>query len=131
MDESKDREDRELAEQQWRALSAEDRESLREAARRAIAESHDLHRAPYEEVALPEVVDEIVIKMLTRMHAEWRARIEEHTTDEDFARWIVEESNHLSPDYPDGAPEDVLVDAIMDRARRERPEALKARRRRT
>ncbi len=53
--------------------------------RRAIAESPDVRRVPYEEVALPEVVDEFVIKMLTRMQAEASARIEEHVTDEDVS----------------------------------------------
>jgi hypothetical protein len=123
MGQSKDREDRELAEQQWRELPAEDRELLREAARRAIAENPELLRAPYEEVALPEVVDEIWIKWLTRMQAEARARVEEHATDKDVTRWMLEAINLL----PDDAPEDTVMDTFMDLVRRERPEVMRSR----
>ena len=119
MDKSKDR-DRELAEQRWRELSAEDRESLRKAVRHTLAENPGLCGAPYEEIALPEVVDEIVIKMITRMQAEASARVEEHTTDEDLSQWMFEAWNLL----PDDAPEDVVMDTFMDLVHRERPEVL-------
>jgi hypothetical protein len=118
MDESKDREDRELAEQQWRELPAEARELFREAARRVMAERPELLRAPYEEVALPEVVDEIWIRWLTRMQAEARARVEEHITDEDVTRLMIEAWNLL----PDDASEDMAMDTYMELVRRERPE---------
>ncbi len=117
MDKSKDREDRELAEQQWRELPAEARELFRDAARRVMAENPELLSAPYEEVALPEVVDEIWIRWLTRMQAEARARVEEHTTGEDVTRWMLEAINLL----PDDAPEDVVMDTAMKQMRRDRP----------
>lgn len=120
MDESKDRKDRELAEQQWRKLSAEEREMLREVVRRTMAESPDLLRAPYEEVALPEVVDRIVIKMLTVWQAQARVRMEEHVTDEDVSRWMIEAINLL----PDDAPEDMVIDVAVELMRRERPQVM-------
>jgi hypothetical protein len=123
MDESKDREDRELAEQQWRELPAEGQELLREVARRILAESPDLRRVPYEEVALPEVVDEFVIRILTGWQAQARARIEEHVTDEDVTRWMIEAWNLL----PDDAPEDMLMDKFMELVRRERPQVMRSR----
>ena len=123
MDKRKDREDRELAEQRWRELPAEERELLREVVRHTIAENPELCRAPYEEVALPEVVDEIVIKMITLMQAEASARVEEHTTDEDVTRWMLEAINLL----PDDAPEDMVMDKFMDLVRRERPEVMRSR----
>jgi len=46
MDEGKDREDRQLAEQQWRELPAVARELVREAMGRAIAENPELLSAP-------------------------------------------------------------------------------------
>jgi len=122
MDKSKDGEDREFAVQQWRELPAEDRESMREAMRRAIAENPELRRAPYEEVALPEVVDELWIRWLTRMQAEARARVEEHTTDEDVTGWMLGAINLL----PDDAPEDVVMDTFLELVRRERPEVMRS-----
>ncbi len=123
MDKSKDRGDRELAEQRWRELSAEDRESLRKAVRHTLAENPDLYSGPYEEVALPEVVDEYVIKMITRMQAEASARVEEHTTDEDLSQWMIEAWNLL----PDDAAEDMVMDKVMELMRRDRPEAMRSR----
>ena len=58
--------------------------------------------------------------MLTRMQAEASARIEEHITDEDMSRWMIEAWNLL----PDDAPEDVVMDTVMELMRRDRPEAM-------
>jgi hypothetical protein len=123
MAESKDREDRRLAEQRWRELSAEDRESLRKVIRDTFAENPDFYSGPYEEVVLPEVVDKYVIKMLTRMQAEASARVEEHTTDEDLSQWMFEAWNLL----PDDASEDMVMDKVMELMRRDRPEAMRSR----
>jgi hypothetical protein len=131
MDESKHREDRQLAEQQRRQLPAEGRELLREVARciipEIIAEGHGLRRAPYEEVALPEIVDEIAIRILTGWQAQDSARVEEHVTDEDVTRWMIEARNLL----PDDAPEEMVMDTFMELVRRERPEVLGFHRRQT
>ena len=68
-------------------------------------------------------MDEFVIKMITLMQAETSARVEEHTTDEDVTRWMIEARNLL----PDDAPEDMVMDKFMDLVRRERPEVMRSR----
>jgi hypothetical protein len=120
MDESTDRVDRQVAEQQWRELPTEVRESFREAASHVMAKNPEFLRAPYEEIALPEVVDEIWIRWLTRRQAEARARVDEHLTNEDVTRLMIEAWNLL----PDDASEDMVMDKVMELVRLERPEVF-------
>jgi hypothetical protein len=46
---------------------------------------------------------------------------DEDEGDEERNRWVLEEADRLSPQYPEGIPEDVLAEAYHARIRRERP----------
>ena len=69
----------------------------------------------------PRVVDEFVIRILTGWQA--RAKVEEHITDEDVTRWMIEAWNLI----PDDAPEDLAKDTFIELVHRERPEVMRSR----
>jgi hypothetical protein len=72
----------------------------------------------------PELVEEIALKCCQRMLEDTGARMKEFLTDELLGHYCPEEMRRLEPRYPDGVPEDVLTEAVLQRARADFPEAF-------
>lgn len=72
-----------------------------------------------EGLGLAALSEEVLVRGLARLFADFHARISEHVAAEDLRRWLYEEMRRLQSDYPEGVPEDVLVDAVVKRMEQE------------
>src|SRR5215218_230070 len=126
MDEQWEREARAGAEEQLRSLPREERERKLGPLRRHVLDRHP--GIPPEEIVieglgLEEFLEEVWVRGLMQIQANARAKFHEHVADEEFVRWIRDEFDRLYPEHPDGVPEDVIIEAVLERTRRERPQA--------
>lgn len=119
--------------ERWRTeLDEETRTLLREKALTAmsrVAAKEGMNATPAEisAEAPADIIETFCLAMLSH-YADAGAQIEEHVTGDDYGRWFNEEVTRLwnSGEYPEGVPEDTLVDAVTDRMRDEKPEVFQS-----